>query len=109
MARKTSARRSTKSARKSSASTIRKSLDDAQAVFARYFESGGKRVKETFDALADIFESKHFASALRGAPARSRSSSRPRRGAATRAKPAKRAAAAARGARRTRRTRRKSS
>jgi hypothetical protein len=65
-------------------STIKKSLRDAQAVFAQYFESGGKRVKETFDALAEIFEGRHLSDALRVAPARTGRTSRPggRRGAA---------------------------
>jgi hypothetical protein len=69
MAKKTTARRSgTKS---SGTSTVKKSLRDAQAVFAQYFESGGKRVKETFDALAEIFESRHLSDALRAASPRS--------------------------------------
>jgi hypothetical protein len=68
MAKKSRARRS---GAKSSGttSTIKKSLHDAQAVFAQYFQSGGKRVKETFDALAEIFESRHLSDALRVSPA----------------------------------------
>jgi hypothetical protein len=88
MAKKSSARRS---GAKSSGttSTIKKSLRDAQTVFAQYFESGGKRVKETFDALAEIFEGRHLSDALRVSPARTGRSARPggrRRAAAVRTK-----------------------
>jgi len=77
MAKKSRARRS--GGKASSTSTgIKKSLRDAQAVFARYFESGGKRVKETFDALAEIFESRHLGEALRVSPVRAGRASRPR-------------------------------
>jgi hypothetical protein len=93
MAKKSRARRSgTKSSGaklSETTSTIKRSLRDAQAVFAQYFESGGKRVKETFDALAEIFEGRHLSDALRVSPARagraSRSSGR-RRAAAVRTK-----------------------
>lgn len=108
------------SARSSTTSSIQKSLRDAQAVFARYFESGGKRVKETFDALTDIFESRHLRSALRAAPARpatsARTGSRRRPAAAARAKPSSRRTGTAskstparRTGKRTGRSRRKSS
>jgi hypothetical protein len=83
MAKKSSPRRSVrKSARRSS--NIKQSLHDAQAVFARYFESGGKRVKETFDALAEIFQSKHLGDALRVTPVRTGRQSRSRPAAAAR-------------------------
>ena len=69
MAKKSSPRRSIRKSSRGS-SNIKQSLHDAQAVFARFFESGGKRVKETFDALAEIFQSKHLGDALRVAPVR---------------------------------------
>jgi len=78
----------------SKSSNIKQSLHDAQTVFARYFESGGKRVKETFDALAEIFQSKHLGDALRVAPVRTGrappSAPRERAAAAARIRPAKR-------------------
>jgi hypothetical protein len=91
MAKKSHPRRN---GRNSKSSNIKQSLHDAQTVFARYFESGGKRVKETFDALAEIFQSKHLGDALRVAPVRTGRAppSAPRgRAAAARARPAKRA------------------
>jgi hypothetical protein len=91
MAKKAHPRRN---ARKSSSksSNIKQSLHDAQTVFARYFESGGKRVKETFDALAEIFQSKHLGDALRVAPIRTgRGAPRRRAAAAARSRPTKRA------------------
>jgi hypothetical protein len=91
MAKKTRARRG---GGKSSRTTtnLKKSLRDAQAVFARYFESGGKRVKETFDSLTEIFESKHLGDALRVAPVGDGRSSRPsRRRAAARTRTTQRA------------------
>ncbi|MDQ2082279.1 hypothetical protein RA307_18980 [Xanthobacteraceae bacterium Astr-EGSB] len=78
----------------STSSNIKQSLHDAQTVFARYFESGGKRVKETFDALAEIFQSKHLGDALRVAPVRTgraTSSAAGRRAAAARTRTTKRA------------------
>jgi hypothetical protein len=79
MAKKSRARRSRgKSSR--TTTSLKKSLHDAQAVFARYFESGGKRVKETFDALTEIFESKHLGDALRVAPVGTGRASRPSSG-----------------------------
>jgi hypothetical protein len=80
-------------AKSSATTTIKKSLRDAQAVFASYFESGGKRVKETFDALTDIFEKRHFDSALRAAGVRATAPARTgsrRRASAARAKPSPR-------------------
>jgi hypothetical protein len=97
MAKKARARRSgAKSARARSARPtpkVHKSLRDAQAVFARYFESGGKRVKETFDALAEIFESRHLGEALRISPVRTGRSPRTGgRAVASRSRAAKRVA-----------------
>jgi hypothetical protein len=97
MAKKSRARRSGTKASGTS-STIKKSLRDAQAVFAQYFESGGKRVKETFDALAEIFEGRHLSNALRVAPARTGRMSRPggrRAAAAARTKVSRRSGKAA--------------
>jgi hypothetical protein len=85
---KSSIRQSSRSKSSGRSSNVRQSLHDAQAVFARYFESGGKRVKETFDALAEIFQSKHLGDALRVAPVRT--------GRATRSAPRARTATGAR-------------
>jgi hypothetical protein len=108
MAKKTRARRSAASGK---VSTIKKSLRDAQTVFARYFESGGKRVKETFDALAEIFEKRHLSNALRVSAVGARSGGRRRAGAA-RSKSARSASPRVTGTRTTARkrsTRRKTS